>query len=248
MEFQVIYSRKIQGAVMLFTAFMFACQYGLTRETVTENFSRTGICWSEFALNVVFSILLIFLVWDDDYILSDESITFRKVIFCKKHKWNEFPYCGICYKKNENADDRNEKLLYFSNKPESDSKFEERYNTIEYTPEVEAIFQIYHPQMPDPDWEFWKNELKDTKIWKEIDVNNYKRKILKYDIAQSVPFLPVVCALKFAENYYVPVAMIIGAIALSYSPVVKKWHNKVKELTREYQRAALCQLIAERCT
>ena len=110
MEFQVIYSRKIQGAVMLFTAFMFACQYGLTRETVTENFSRTGICWSEFALNVVFSILLIFLVWDDDYILSDESITFRKVIFCKKHKWNEFPYCGICYKKNENADDRNEKL------------------------------------------------------------------------------------------------------------------------------------------
>lgn len=99
MEFQVIYSRKIQGAVMLFTAFMFACQYGLTRETVAENFSRTGICWSKFALNVVFSILLIFLVWDDDYILSDESITFRRVIFCKKHKWNEFPYCGICYKK-----------------------------------------------------------------------------------------------------------------------------------------------------
>lgn len=123
MEFQVIYSRKIQGAVILFTVFMFACQYGLTRETVAENFSRTGICWSEFALNVVFSILLIFLVWDDDYILSDESITVRRVIFCKKHKWNEFPYCGICYKKNENADDRNEKLLYFSNKPESDSKF-----------------------------------------------------------------------------------------------------------------------------
>ena len=108
MKFQVIYSRKIQGTVMLFTVFMFACQYGLTRETVAENFSRTGICWSEFVLNVVFSILLIFLVWDDDYILSDESITFRRVIFCKKHKWNEFPYCGICYKKNENADDRNE--------------------------------------------------------------------------------------------------------------------------------------------
>ena len=84
LEFQVIYSRKIQGAVMLFTVFMFACQYGLTRETVAENFSRTGICWSEFALNVVFSILLIFLVWDDDYILSDESITVRRVIFCKK--------------------------------------------------------------------------------------------------------------------------------------------------------------------
>ena len=44
--------------------------------------------------------------------------------------------------------------MYFSKKPESDRKFEERYNTIEYTPEVEAIFQIYHPQMPDPDWSF----------------------------------------------------------------------------------------------
>ena len=32
LEFQVIYSRKIQGAVMLFTVFMFACQCGLTRE------------------------------------------------------------------------------------------------------------------------------------------------------------------------------------------------------------------------
>ena len=193
MEFQVIYSRKIQGAVILFTVFMFACQYGLTRETVAENFSRTGICWSEFALNVVFSILLIFLVWDDDYILSDESITVRRVIFCKKHKWNEFPYCGICYKKNENADDRNEKLLYFSNKPESDSKFE-------------------------------------------------------YDFIQSVHFLPIICALKLASNYYVPVVMLVGAIAFTYSPFIKKWHNKVKELTREYQRAALCQLIAERCT
>lgn len=83
MEFQVIYSRKIQGAVILFTVFMFACQYGLTRETVAENFSRTGICWSEFALNVVFSILLIFLVWDDDYILSDEALQFEELFFVK---------------------------------------------------------------------------------------------------------------------------------------------------------------------
>ena len=85
LEFQVIYSRKIEGSVAAFTGVIFAFQYGLTRETVAENFSRTGICWSEFALNVVFSILLIFLVWDDDYILSDESITVRRVIFCKKH-------------------------------------------------------------------------------------------------------------------------------------------------------------------
>ena len=86
LEFQVIYSRKIEGSVAAFIGVIFAFQYGLTRETVAENFSRTGICWSEFALNVVFSILLIFLVWDDDYILSDESITVRRVIFCKKHR------------------------------------------------------------------------------------------------------------------------------------------------------------------
>ena len=174
MKFQVIYSRKIEGSVSAFTGVIFAFQYGLTRETVAENFSRTGIDWSEFILYVSVGLLLIFLFWNDDYILSTEGVTFRRVIFYKKHKWSEFPY--------------------------SDRKFEERYNTIEYTPEVEAIFQIYHPQMPDPDWEFWKNELKNTKIWKEIDVNNYKRKILKYDIAQSVPFLPVVCAFKLLSN------------------------------------------------
>lgn len=75
-----------------------------------------------------------------------------------------------CKRRNEtrmSPFDKNEKLLYFSKKPESDRKFEERYNTIEYTPEVEAIFQIYHPQMPDPDWEFWKNELKDAKYGRE---------------------------------------------------------------------------------
>ena len=248
MEFQVIYSRKIQGAVMLFTAFMFACQYGLTRETVAENFSRTGICWSEFALNVVFSILLIFLVWDDDYILSDESITFRRVIFYKKHKWSEFPYCGVCYDNYKYSIDKNEKLLYFSNKPESDSKFEKVYHVIEYTPEIKAIFQIYCPQMPDLDWEFWKNELMGTKMWEDADIDNYKRKIFKYDFIQSVHFLPIICVLKLASNYYVPVVMLVGAIAFTYSPFIKKWHNKVKELTREYQRAALCQLIAERCT
>ncbi len=246
LEFQVIYSRKIEGSVAAFTGVIFAFQYGLTRETVAENFSRTGIDWSEFILYVSVGLLLIFLFWNDDYILSTEGVTFRRVIFYKKHKWSEFPYCGVCYYDYKYSIDKNEKLLYFSKKPESDRKFEERYNTIEYTPEVEAIFQIYHPQMPDPDWEFWKNELKDTKIWKKIDVNNYKRKIFKYDLAQSVHFLPVVCVLKFASNYYVPVAMIIGAIAFTYTPFVKRWHNKIKELTREYQRAALCQLVNER--
>lgn len=63
---------------------------------------------------------------------------------------------------------------------------------------------------------------------------------MKYDIAQSVPFLPVVCALKFAENYYVPVAMIIGAIALSYSPVVRKqgewWYNRELQISVQDNR------------
>lgn len=43
LEFQVIYSRKIEGSVAAFTGVIFAFQYGLTRETVAENFSRTGI-------------------------------------------------------------------------------------------------------------------------------------------------------------------------------------------------------------
>ena len=159
---------------------------------------------------------------------------------------------GNCLEKQSDSysisvDDRNEKLLYFSNKPESDSKFEKVYHVIEYTPEIEAIFQIYCPQMPDLDWEFWKNELMGTKMWEDADIDNYKRKIFKYDFIQSVHFLPIICALKLASNYYVPVVMLVGAIAFTYSPFIKKWHNKVKELTREYQRAALCQLIAERC-
>ena len=81
LEFQVIYSRKIEGSVAAFTGVIFAFQYGLTRETVAENFSRTGIDWSEFILYVSVGLLLIFLFWNDDYILSTEGVTFRRVIF-----------------------------------------------------------------------------------------------------------------------------------------------------------------------
>ena len=95
LEFQVIYSRKIEGSVAAFTGVIFAFQYGLTRETVAENFSRTGIDWSEFILYVSVGLLLIFLFWNDDYILSTEGVTFRRVIFYKKHKWSEFPYCAF---------------------------------------------------------------------------------------------------------------------------------------------------------
>ena len=113
MEFQVIYSRKIEGSVSAFTGVIFAFQYGLTRETVAENFSRTGIDWSEFILYVSVGLLLIFLFWNDDYILSTEGVTFRRVIFYKKHKWSEFPYCGVCYDNYKYSIDKNEKLLYF---------------------------------------------------------------------------------------------------------------------------------------
>ena len=77
-------------------------------------------------LYVSVSLLLIFLFWNDDYILSTEGVTFRRVIFYKKHKWSEFPYCGVCYDNYKYSIDKNEKLLYFSKKPESDRKFDFR--------------------------------------------------------------------------------------------------------------------------
>ena len=45
MKFEIRYSRKIRDAVAVFTIFMFICQYGLTREDVAENFSRTAPTW-----------------------------------------------------------------------------------------------------------------------------------------------------------------------------------------------------------
>ena len=51
MKFEIIYSRKIRDAVAIFTIFMFICQYGLTREDVAENFSRTAPTWGWFALD-----------------------------------------------------------------------------------------------------------------------------------------------------------------------------------------------------
>ena len=51
MKFEIIYSRKIRDAVAVFTILMFICQYGLTREDVAENFSRTAPTWGWFALD-----------------------------------------------------------------------------------------------------------------------------------------------------------------------------------------------------
>lgn len=84
MKFEIIYSRKIRDAVAMFTIFMFICQYGLTREDVAENFSRTAPTWGWFAFYVVMSFILIFLIWDDDYILSESGIICRRMIFTRK--------------------------------------------------------------------------------------------------------------------------------------------------------------------
>lgn len=58
-------------------------------------------------------LLLIFLFWNDDYILSTEGVTFRRVIFYKKHKWSEFPYCGVCYDNYKYSIDKNGNYCIF---------------------------------------------------------------------------------------------------------------------------------------
>lgn len=246
MKFEIIYSRKIRDAVAVFTIFMFICQYGLTREDVAENFSRTAPTWGWFAFYAVMSFLFIFLVWDDDYILSEDGIICRRMIFTRKYTWDDFPYCGICYKEGEEPEDKKEKFLYFSKKPKSHRKFEKVCKRIEYTSEVEAIFQIYCPYMDKPDWEFWNEELKETRVWNEEDFRTYKRKVFKKDIIQSVYFLPVLWVLKFVDNYYIPVILMGITVFIYCSSYADKWASRIKDLTKEYQRAALRQLIDEK--
>ena len=61
--------------------------------------------------------------------------------------------------------------------------------------------------MDKPDWEFWNEELKETRVWNEEDFHTYKREVFKKDIIQSVYFLPVLWVLKFVDNYYIPVIL-----------------------------------------
>ena len=149
MKFEIIYSRKIRDAVAVFTIFMFICQYGLTREDVAENFSRTAPTWGWFALD-------------------------------------------------------------------------------------------------KPDWEFWNEKLKETRVWNEEDFRTYKREVFKKDIIQSVYFLPVLWVLKFVDNYYIPVILMGITVFIYCSSYAYKWASRIKDLTKEYQRAALRQLIDEK--
>ena len=97
-----------------------------------------------------------------------------------------------------------------------------------------------------PTWEFWNEELKETRAWKEEDFHTYKREVFKKEVTQSVYFLPVLWVLKFVDNYYIPIVFIGITIFIYCSSYADKWAGKIKDLTKEYQRAALRQLIDEK--
>ena len=97
-----------------------------------------------------------------------------------------------------------------------------------------------------PDWEFWNEELKETRVWNEEDFRTYKREVFKKDIIQSVYFLPVLWVLKFVDNYYIPVILMGITVFIYCSSYADKWASRIKDLTKEYQRAALRQLIDEK--
>ncbi len=100
--------------------------------------------------------------------------------------------------------------------------------------------------MDKPDWEFWNEELKETRVWNEEDFHTYKREVFKKDIIQSVYFLPVLWVLKFVDNYYIPVILMGITVFIYCSSYADKWASRIKDLTKEYQRAALRQLIDEK--
>ena len=62
------------------------------------------------------------------------------------------------------------------------------------------------------------------------------------DIIQSVYFLPVLWVLKFVDNYYIPVILMGITVFIYCSSYADNWAGK----TKEYQRAALRQLIDEK--
>ena len=100
--------------------------------------------------------------------------------------------------------------------------------------------------MDKPDWEFWNEKLKETRVWNEEDFHTYKREVFKKDIIQSVYFLPVLWVLKFVDNYYIPVILMGITVFIYCSSYAYKWASRIKDLTKEYQRAALRQLIDEK--
>lgn len=96
-----------------------------------------------------------------------------------------------------------------------------------------------------PDWEFWNEKLKETRVWNEEDFHIYKREVFKRCYAICL-FLPVLWVLKFVDNYYIPVILMGITVFIYCSSYAYKWASRIKDLTKEYQRAALRQLIDEK--
>ena len=48
------------------------------------------------------------------------------------------------------------------------------------------------------------------------------------------------------DNYYIPIAFVGITVFIYCSSYADKWAGRIKDLTKEYQRAALCQLVNER--
>ena len=52
--------------------------------------------------------------------------------------------------------------------------------------------------------------------------------------------------LKFVDNYYIPVILMGITVFIYCSSYADNWAGKIKDLTKEYQRAALRQFISKR--
>ena len=59
-------------------------------------------------------------------------------------------------------------------------------------------------------------------------------------------FYTVLWVLKFVDNYYIPVILMGITVFIYCSSYADKWAGKIRDLTKEYQRAALRQLIDEK--
>ena len=50
----------------------------------------------------------------------------------------------------------------------------------------------------------------------------------------------------FVDNYYIPIGFVGITVFIYCSSYADKWAGKIKDLTKEYQRAAIRQLIDEK--
>ena len=50
----------------------------------------------------------------------------------------------------------------------------------------------------------------------------------------------------FVDSYYIPIVFVGITVFICCSSYADKWAGKIKDLTKEYQRAALRQLIDEK--